>query len=54
MTDRELLRLHLEAVWTISLPALDGASVELPASRALPPWSLYQAQFSGYGDAVAP
>jgi len=46
MTDRELLRLHLEAVWRISLPALDGSSAELPASGALPPWSLYQAQFT--------
>jgi RimJ/RimL family protein N-acetyltransferase len=46
MTDRELLRLHLEAVWSISLPALDGARVELPASGALPPWSLYHAQLA--------
>jgi RimJ/RimL family protein N-acetyltransferase len=46
MTDRELLRLHLEAVWRISLPALDGAAVELPASGALPPWSLYHAQLA--------
>lgn len=46
MTDRELLRLHLEAVWSISLPALDGAAIELPASGALPPWSLYHAQLA--------
>jgi hypothetical protein len=43
MTDRELLRLHIEAVWGISIPPLDGASVELTDTAPLPPWSLYVA-----------
>ncbi|HEX5548958.1 MAG TPA: GNAT family N-acetyltransferase [Ktedonobacterales bacterium] len=42
MTDRELLRLHIEAVWGISIPTLDGAGVELTDTTPLPPWSLYQ------------
>ncbi|HEY7339526.1 MAG TPA: GNAT family N-acetyltransferase [Ktedonobacterales bacterium] len=46
MTDRELLRLHIEAVWEISIPPLDGASVELTATTPLPPWSLYQADLA--------
>lgn len=43
MTDREFLRLHIEACWGISIPPLEGASVELPTFTRLPPWSLYQA-----------
>jgi hypothetical protein len=43
MTDCELLRLHIEAVWGISIPPLDGATVELTDTMPLPPWSLYQA-----------
>ncbi|HEU4782811.1 MAG TPA: GNAT family N-acetyltransferase [Ktedonobacterales bacterium] len=43
MTDRELLRLHIEAVWGIGIPPLDGVSVELTDTTPLPPWSLYQA-----------
>lgn len=43
MIDRELLRLHIEAVWGISIPPLVDASVELTATTPLPPWSLYQA-----------
>ncbi len=48
MTNRELLRRHLEAVWGLTLPAFDEASHELvlPAPR-LPPWSLYLATFAG-------
>jgi len=44
MTERELLRLHVEAVWEIQLPALDRATIELSPTAALPPWSLYQAR----------
>lgn len=51
MTDREFLRLHLEAVWRISLPPLVGGDVELTAEGAQPPWSLYRARFAD-GDAV--
>ncbi len=46
MTDRELLRLHIEAVWDISIPPLDGASVELTDTTPLPPWSLYLADLA--------
>ncbi len=46
MTDRELLRLHIEAVWGISIPPLDGGSVELKDTTPLPPWSLYQADLA--------
>jgi hypothetical protein len=46
MTDRELLRLHIEAVWNISIPPLGGASVELTDTTPLPPWSLYQADLA--------
>lgn len=46
MTDRELLRLHIEAVWGISIPPLEGASVELTATTPLPPWSLYLADLA--------
>lgn len=46
MTDRELLRLHIEAVWGISIPTLDGASIELTDTSPLPPWSHYQADLA--------
>lgn len=46
MTDREFLRLHIEAVWGISIPPLEGDSVELTATAPLPPWSLYQADLA--------
>jgi RimJ/RimL family protein N-acetyltransferase len=46
MTDREFLRLHIEAVWGISIPPLEGATVELADTTSLPPWSLYQADLA--------
>lgn len=46
MTPRELLRLHIEAVWEISVPALDLATIELSPGGALPPWSIYQARLA--------
>lgn len=46
MIEREWLRLHVEAVWGITLPPLQGTSVELAPDRPLPPWSLYQASGS--------
>lgn len=46
MTDREFLRLHIEAVWGISIPPLEGDTVELTDITPLPPWSLYQADLS--------
>ncbi|HEX9036932.1 MAG TPA: GNAT family N-acetyltransferase [Ktedonobacterales bacterium] len=47
MRDRELLRLHLEAGWGISVPPIVGRSVDLETDGALPPWALYLAHFSG-------
>lgn len=46
MTDRELLRLHLEAGWDITLPALDETAHELTLTQPLPPWSLYLGAFA--------
>lgn len=46
MTEREFLRLHIEAVWGISVPPLDAASVELSPDAALPPWQLYLARLA--------
>jgi hypothetical protein len=46
ISDRAFLRLHIEAVWEISIPPLDGATVELSAGSPLPPWSLYQASLA--------
>jgi hypothetical protein len=44
VTDRTLLRLHVEAVWKITLPPLEETLSELVLSASLPvlpPWSLY-------------
>lgn len=46
MTERELLRLHIEAVWNLSLPALDEDEHELVLTQTLPPWSLYLGAFA--------
>lgn len=46
MTERELLRIHIEACWGIDVPPLTSATVELATNTALPPWSLYCAQLS--------
>lgn len=46
MTEREFLRLHIEAVWGIRVPPLDAASVELAPGGALPPWPLYLARLA--------
>jgi len=45
-SDRAFLRLHIEAVWEIRIPPLDGATIELSAAKPLPPWSLYQASLA--------
>jgi hypothetical protein len=44
-SERELLRRHVEAVWWLSLPPLDGEHVTLPAAGAQPPWALYLGAF---------
>lgn len=46
MTERELLRLHLEAVWNLTLPQLDQATHDVVVRNGLPPWSLYLAVFA--------
>jgi RimJ/RimL family protein N-acetyltransferase len=43
VTDRELLRLHLEAVWGLTLPALDRAGPDMVMPDGLTPWSVYLA-----------
>lgn len=40
-TDRELLRLHVEAVWGVTLPAVNDTSIELSATGLQPDWMLY-------------
>lgn len=46
MTERELLRLHLEAVWNLTLPALEAATQDVVVTQGLPPWSLYLGTFA--------
>ncbi|HEU5349617.1 MAG TPA: GNAT family N-acetyltransferase [Ktedonobacterales bacterium] len=46
LTEREFLRLHVEACWGISIPPIEHTRVVLPSTTALPPWSLYQANLS--------
>lgn len=46
MTERELLRLHIEAVWNLTLPPFDEAAHELVLTRNFPPWSLYLGTFA--------
>lgn len=40
-TDRELLRVHIEAVWGVELPSVDDTSVELADGGSQPDWLLY-------------
>ncbi len=46
MTERELLRLHLEAVWGLTLPAFNEPASEFVLAGSLPPWSLYLGTFA--------
>lgn len=46
MTERELLRLHVEAVWGLTLSALDEPAREFVLAGSLPPWSLYLGTFA--------
>ena len=52
MTDRELLRLHVEACWALTLPPLGESSRDLvltdstDATADRPPWSLYLGAFA--------
>jgi RimJ/RimL family protein N-acetyltransferase len=48
VTDRTLLRLHVEAVWGLTLPPLEDTLSELVLRTSLPvlpPWSLYLGTF---------
>ncbi|HEX2347760.1 MAG TPA: GNAT family N-acetyltransferase [Ktedonobacterales bacterium] len=47
MTDRELLRRHLAACWSLTIPPFDDGTqeIELPAEAA-PPWTLYLARIA--------
>ncbi len=51
-TLRTLLRLHIEAVWGISLPLIVGNSVELMHEGKQPRWKLYAANMAGEQVAV--
>lgn len=44
LDDRTLLRLHIEAVWDVSLPPLTQNDVDIFTGGKLPPWLLYVAQ----------
>jgi RimJ/RimL family protein N-acetyltransferase len=46
MTERELLSLHIEAVWNLTLPTLDESASELVLTQSIPPWSLYLGSFA--------
>lgn len=46
MTDREFLRVHLEACWGINVPPLDGELIELAPTDLQPPWSIYTAHLA--------
>jgi RimJ/RimL family protein N-acetyltransferase len=48
VTDRTLLRLHVEAVWKIALPPIEETLSEMVLQASLPtlpPWSLYLGTF---------
>ena len=46
LDDRALLRLHIEAVWDVSLPSQMRDDVDISTSGKLPPWLLYVAQLA--------
>jgi hypothetical protein len=46
-TDRTLLRLHLEAVWGIRLPAIEQDEIELLPESVQPGWKLCVAEIAG-------
>ncbi len=54
MSARELLRRHVEAVWWLALPPLDGEHVTLPAVGAQPPWALYLGELYADGEDERP
>lgn len=46
LTDREMLRLHVEAVWGVKLPQLVGEEAELLPESVQPDWRLYAAELA--------
>ena len=46
LSDRNMLRLHIEAVWGIRLPPLVFNTVELLSESTRPSWKLYVAELS--------
>lgn len=51
-TARALLRLHIEAVWGVRLPAITQNTIELLREGAQPSWKLYVAEMAGEQVAV--
>lgn len=47
LTDRTLLRLHVEAVWNVQLPGMIQNEVELLPESPLPNWKLCAAKLAG-------
>lgn len=46
LTDLTMLRLHVEAVWGVKLPFIEGNEVELLPDSAQPDWRLYVADLA--------
>ncbi|HLY29918.1 MAG TPA: 2-amino-4-hydroxy-6-hydroxymethyldihydropteridine diphosphokinase [Ktedonobacterales bacterium] len=46
MTGRELLRLHIDAVWSLTLPTLDETLDEFVLTHGFPAWPLYLGVFA--------
>ncbi len=46
LSDRVMLRLHIEAVWGVQLPPLLMDTVELLPESARPSWKLYVAELA--------
>ena len=46
LSDRVLLRLHIEAVWGVQLPVIEQDEIELLPASNLPPWRLYAANLA--------
>lgn len=44
--DRELLRLHVEAVWGVQLPSSMDDDITIVLEGVMPSWSLYVAQLA--------
>lgn len=46
LSDRALLRLHIEAVWGVQLPPIEQDEIELLSTSPVPPWKLYIADLA--------